>query len=279
MWKDEWILELTPEEKLLFVYLFSNECTSLSGLYKIAKRVIAFETGLSLDFVNKTLARFEKVGKVYYQDGLIWVVNLRRYNRGGATVYTRILSDIAAIPDCPLKRRYLAYYASETTTTDTPETPPEPEPIPYTYPTDTLSGSDVKCNEMKCNESSSGVAGEDDPLPEHPPQKASELEPSTPGGRKLFARLQANAKAKGRRGPRQFETPEQRDKFLTAEKRLPPDELDRAITAGLEAGAFERARIIAWVAKWGSGNGKYHPPDDPGLPQKIICDASRGYNQ
>jgi len=126
---------------------------------------------------------------------------------------------------------------------------------------------------------SSGKAGEDDHVPEKPPQKASELEPSTPGGRKLFARLQANAKAKGRRGPRQFETPEQRDKFLVAEKRLPPDELERAITAGLEAGAFERARIIAWVAKWGSGNGRYHPPDDPGLPQKIICDASRGYNQ
>lgn len=138
IWKDTWFLDLEPDEKLLFIYLFSNENTSLSGLYKIAMRVIAFETGLSEKFVKDTLDKFAEQSKVLYEGDIVWVKNLRKYNRGGATVEKRIASDILEIPECSLKKQYIAYY--------------DPN-IHYDYTTDTLS-YEMKCNEDECNEDS-----------------------------------------------------------------------------------------------------------------------------
>lgn len=108
IWKDEWFLDLEPEEKLLFIYLFSNEATSLAGIYKLPMKVIQFETGLDRKFIEDTLTKFQMVGKVLYENGIVWVTKMRQYHETkSAKVQIRILSDIGLIPDCPLKRRYL----------------------------------------------------------------------------------------------------------------------------------------------------------------------------
>ena len=66
--------------KLLFIYLFSNENTSLSGIYKLPLKVIAFETGLDQQYIIDTLSKFSGDGKIHYQDGVVWVVHMRRYH-------------------------------------------------------------------------------------------------------------------------------------------------------------------------------------------------------
>ena len=115
IWKDEWFLDLEPEEKLLFIYLFSNESTSLAGIYRIPMKVIAFETGLSATFIESTLQKFHVADKVHYENGVVWVVNMRQYHETRSTkVQTRIENDIASIPDCDLKIRYL--YGMDTQT-------------------------------------------------------------------------------------------------------------------------------------------------------------------
>ena len=46
-WKDPKVLEeLTPEDKLFFIYLLTNPNTTQIGVYKITKKQIAFELGL-----------------------------------------------------------------------------------------------------------------------------------------------------------------------------------------------------------------------------------------
>jgi hypothetical protein len=95
----------------LFIYLFSNECTSIAGIYELPLRVIEFETGLDRNSIVEILARFSKAGKAHYQDGIVWVVNLRKYNETSSPkVRVRIERDIASIPDCELKRRYIQYH-------------------------------------------------------------------------------------------------------------------------------------------------------------------------
>ena len=43
-WKDPKVLEeLTPEDKLFFIYLLTNPNTTPIGVYKITKKQIAFE--------------------------------------------------------------------------------------------------------------------------------------------------------------------------------------------------------------------------------------------
>ena len=125
MWKDNWFLELAPEEKLLYVYLFSNDLTSLSGIYQISQRVIAFETGLAQQCVVDTMKNFQSQGKIEYEDGYIWIKKLRKYHETSSPkVQTHIRNDLDSIPDIPLKTRYIAYYQPN---------------IPYPYPMDTQS--------------------------------------------------------------------------------------------------------------------------------------------
>lgn len=123
IWKDEEFLEYTPEEKILFVYFFSNESTTLSGLYKIPLKVVSFETNISLSYVKTILNKFEDQEKIWYRDGWVFVKNFQKYNKGGDTVAKAIANEINNIPDCEIKSIYLKYY---------------PENIPYQYPINTL---------------------------------------------------------------------------------------------------------------------------------------------
>lgn len=119
IWKDSDFLELTASEKLLFIYFFSNESTTLSGVYEISLRVVSFETKLSLSVIRKYLEKFEQLEKIYYRDGWVFVVNFQKYNRGGDTVKTAIRNEVDNIPDSEIKKIYMGYYHPN---------------IPYTYP-------------------------------------------------------------------------------------------------------------------------------------------------
>ena len=130
IWKDDWFVDLTPEEKILFIYLFSNESSTICGLYKISLRIVSFETGLNMDFIMNALAKFETDKKVVYRDNVVWMVNMRRYHASESVkIKTRIDSDEKFIPDCQLKRAY-EYHK------DTGKYPMDILSIPYTYPDD-----------------------------------------------------------------------------------------------------------------------------------------------
>lgn len=108
IWKDEWFIDLEPDEKLLFIYLFSNELGSIAGIYKIAKRVIMTETGLDMNFIKSALDKFQEAGKVYSDGNVIWIVNMSRYHANASeTTKKRVMKDVEIIEDCPIKRKYL----------------------------------------------------------------------------------------------------------------------------------------------------------------------------
>src|SRR4030042_2776590 len=110
IWKEDWFIELSAQDKLLFIYLFSNDNSNLVGLYKISIRVIAFETGLDPDYINQALARFESAQRVIYREGIIWIVHMWRYhNNASPKVQTRIKNDLEYIPDLPIKHWYQYY--------------------------------------------------------------------------------------------------------------------------------------------------------------------------
>ena len=109
-WKDEYIIELEPAEKLLYAYLFTNELSSISGLYKIPARVISNETGLDKDFVASTLSKFEDDRKIMYRDGVMWVVNMQKYHKNASPLtMKKVDNDVDEISDCLVKSVYLYY--------------------------------------------------------------------------------------------------------------------------------------------------------------------------
>jgi hypothetical protein len=108
IWKDEWFIELEPQEKMLFIYMFSNDLSSIAGIYKIPLRVMANETGLSLEFITETITKFERDNKVLYRDGVLWIVNMEKYHRNASPrTAIKVNSDIDKIPDGIVKKAYL----------------------------------------------------------------------------------------------------------------------------------------------------------------------------
>lgn len=47
IWTDDTILSMSPEQKLILLYLHTNQFTNDSGVYKMHWKMMAFETGMS----------------------------------------------------------------------------------------------------------------------------------------------------------------------------------------------------------------------------------------
>ena len=132
MWReDDWFQSLDADERLLFIYLFTNPSASVAGIYKLPLRTIAFESGIPEKRAAEIMARFARDGKAFYESGVVWVRKMREHQLPGiinSKLQTRLAKDVELIPDCALKTRYLQTYQAQT-----------PVPIPYPYPTDTIS--------------------------------------------------------------------------------------------------------------------------------------------
>lgn len=80
-WSDPWIEILTPDEKLLFIYLITNEKTNMLGIYEVSTRKISFETGIDEEVITNALEAFERVGKVKYENNHVILVNYMKHQK------------------------------------------------------------------------------------------------------------------------------------------------------------------------------------------------------
>lgn len=74
-WTDSFTETLDPIEKLLYLYLFTNNSSNLAGVYQLSIRTMASETGIDRDMVKKILKRFEKEKKLLYIDNILALKN------------------------------------------------------------------------------------------------------------------------------------------------------------------------------------------------------------
>lgn len=77
-WSDPFVEELTPSEKLLYIYLFSNEHVSNIGVTEASIRKMAFETGVDASSVSAFIKQMSSLGKVVQDGGQILAVNFIR---------------------------------------------------------------------------------------------------------------------------------------------------------------------------------------------------------
>jgi len=124
MWRaDDWFQALPTDARLFWVYLFTNPSASVSGIYKLPLRTMAFESGLTLERITELLTQFAGEKKAFYQDGVIWVRKMRDYQLPGkisAQLVAHISKEIAKIPDGYLKREYLKAYGYSIDTVSIP---------------------------------------------------------------------------------------------------------------------------------------------------------------
>ncbi len=84
-WNDSWFEALTPEQKLLFVYTWTNNHCTPCGMYNITFNRMAYETGLDESEVRRMLPSLEP--KIMYDPDkqILWVRNfVRKQKRGDA---------------------------------------------------------------------------------------------------------------------------------------------------------------------------------------------------
>ena len=83
-WKDPKIIEdMTPEDRLFFLYILTNPSTTQIGVYNITKKQMAFELGYSIEVINSLVNRFENQHNVirYNEETReICIINWGKYN-------------------------------------------------------------------------------------------------------------------------------------------------------------------------------------------------------
>ena len=97
-WKDIYISNLDPIEKLLFLYLFTNPQTSLAGVYQLNVREVAFDTGIDKDMVAKVLKRFCDDGKMHYEKDWLVLRNFIKHQRPNPSIKLGIKKAIDDLP-------------------------------------------------------------------------------------------------------------------------------------------------------------------------------------
>ena len=103
-WKDEKVLDIfSPEDRYFFLYLLTNPQSRQSGIYKMPRKLMAFELGYSKEAVSVLIERFEKHGVIRYSDETqeIAIMNYLRYSivKGGKPLEDCIKSDLKSISD------------------------------------------------------------------------------------------------------------------------------------------------------------------------------------
>jgi len=79
IWSDPFIEDCSVSEKLLFIYLLTNEKTNMLGIYEASVKKIAFETGINKADIEKALKRFQSIGKVRYTENYVVLVNFLKH--------------------------------------------------------------------------------------------------------------------------------------------------------------------------------------------------------
>ncbi len=80
-WSDPFIEDLSPNEKLLFIYLITNERTNMLGIYEASTAKMSFETGIEKSIIEKALKGFERLNKVKYVNNYVVLVNYLKHQR------------------------------------------------------------------------------------------------------------------------------------------------------------------------------------------------------
>jgi hypothetical protein len=109
IWIDPWFQALTPLQRYLFLYTWTNDHCNPAALYKISMATLCFETTLTPEQIRNMMPLLAP--KVYFDEsaGLMWVRNFVRIQKRGQ-------SFIPAVLRCLWKtrpHRFLTMFAEE----------------------------------------------------------------------------------------------------------------------------------------------------------------------
>lgn len=100
-WSDDWVDSLSIKEKLVYMYLLTNECTNVAGVYKITIKRIKDDTGVTREEIIEILQKYSAAGKAYYYHEYIVIPKFPKHQRIGerGKMYAGYCAVIRSLPD------------------------------------------------------------------------------------------------------------------------------------------------------------------------------------
>ena len=106
-WNDNYIIDLDPIEKLLFLYLLTNPNTNMLGVYELHIRKISFDTGIDKDMVLKIFDRFNDAGKASYVDGYVCLHNFTKHQSYNTNMKVSAVNTFNELPKSIKKQPFI----------------------------------------------------------------------------------------------------------------------------------------------------------------------------
>ncbi len=99
--------EMTADEKLFYIYLLTNQCTTQIGIYRILKKQIAVDLGFSLEYIESLMERFFLHHKLIRYNSETREIAIKNWgieilSRGGKPVLDCIYSELKEVMDTTL---------------------------------------------------------------------------------------------------------------------------------------------------------------------------------
>jgi len=100
IWADEWFEGLSRDEKLLWLYLLTNQYTNMLGIYEVSMSRISFETGITRETLSKAFERFQREGKAFYIcNRFVFLVNWLKNQSMNTNMETNARNSLKNLPD------------------------------------------------------------------------------------------------------------------------------------------------------------------------------------
>ena len=127
-WADEYIQDLTPLQRYLYLYILTNERTNIAGCYEINIKRICFDTGLPAPDILAHLERFKSDDKALFSDGWLSIKNFTKHQNFTSVSIQQGIDKIMSF--APQSHKDFTQYQDPHHTPTTP--PPHPHHTPHT---------------------------------------------------------------------------------------------------------------------------------------------------
>lgn len=98
-WSDPFVENLEVDEKLLYLYLITNEKTNMLGIYEASIKKMSFETGIAKERLETILKGFEGLGKVKYVKNYVILINYMKHQKYNPNMKKAALSIYKELPN------------------------------------------------------------------------------------------------------------------------------------------------------------------------------------
>lgn len=79
LWKDAFYCDLTPSEKLLFIYYLTNERVNIIHCYEITDREVTFDTGINTSTIEVFKKKMVDAQKMFFNGDFVYLYNATKY--------------------------------------------------------------------------------------------------------------------------------------------------------------------------------------------------------